>query len=211
MPPAFAVLLGLALGACLLDVSPLAGEGGVLMASASSVLSSALRRGRGRPKKFDEPARVVSLTLPESVIAQLSTLHADLGRAVVALARKSSSRVRPPAELVVFGKHAVISVRPTPTLERRIGIQLVPMADGRALISFDAPQTVADLELNISDALEDATLPSEDRVVFESIRRILRDARRAKDISLLRRSIIVLEGIPGRSRRKAGTNGTAKG
>lgn len=179
----------------------LASETSVLMVFTISAVSSALRRPRGRPKKFDEPARAVSLTLPESVIAQLSRLHADLGRAVVSLlARKTPAPPRPGAQLVVYGKRAVISVRSTPTLESRTGVQLVPLPDGRALISFEAPQTIADLELNISDALEDTSLPQDDRAVFESILGILRDARRAKDVSLVRRSIIVLEGNTHRPR-----------
>lgn len=207
MPPAFVAALGLLLGACVLDLSLLAGECELLLASS---VSTALRRGRGRPKKFDEPARVVSLTLPETVIAHLSALHSDLGRAVVALAgKKAKADARPAAELVVFGKHAVISIRPTATLERRTGVQLVPMPDGRALISFEAPRTIADLELSISDALDDPTLPAEDRAIFESIRDILRDARRAKDVSLLRRNIIVLKGLP-RGAHRNGVNGKRK-
>jgi hypothetical protein len=62
---------------------------------------------------------------------------------------------------------------------------------------------VADLELGISDALDDPALSGDDRAVFESLRSILRDARQASDVSLLRRNIIVLEGArrTRRSRR----------
>ena len=185
----------------------MAGDGGLAVASTS--LSAALRRPRGRPKKFDEPTRVVSMTLPESAIDRLSQTHGDLGRAVVSLIdRKTSPRARPAAELVVFGNHAVISVRPSPSLEQRTGVQLVPLPDGRALLSFDTPKTISDLELSISDALDDPSLNSEDRAVFDSLRGILREARQATDVSLLRRNIIVLEGArrarrPRRSSRAA--------
>lgn len=195
-------LLCFAVYASLPDSVVMAGEGGLAMASTS--LSAALRRPRGRPKKFDEPTRVVSMTLPESAIDRLSQTHGDLGRAVVSLIdRKTSTRVRPAAELVVFGNHAVISVRPSPSLEQRTGVQLVPLPDGRALLSFDTPKTIADLELSISDALDDPALSTDDRAVFDSLRGILREARQATDVALLRRSIIVLEGArrPRRTRK----------
>jgi hypothetical protein len=99
----------------------------------------------------------------------------------------------------------VITIRPTPSLERRVGIDLVPLPDGRALISFDQPTTIPELELTLSDALEDASLTAAERQVFESIRAILNEARRSSRVTLLRRSIIVLEyhGKP-RSQRIVG-------
>ena len=171
---------------------------------AATVLAAPLRRPRGRPRKFNEPSRVVSLTLPESVIASLTDLHADLGHAVTRLARKVGKHVprRKPAELVMFGRRATISVRPSRTLARRLQVELVPMPDGRALIVFDAPQTVAEFELRLHDALDDATITSEDREACEAMRSILREARRSDDVALATRNIIVLESLPA-GRRKA--------
>lgn len=185
-------LLCFAVYTCLIDAAVLAADGGV--AAAATSLSAVLRRPRGRPKKFDEPTRVVSLTLPESTIARLTQTHGDLGRAIVGLLAADTTAKGRPAELVVFGNYAVISVRPTPSLETRIGVQLVPLPDGRALLSFDAPKTISDLELSISDALDDPSLHHEDRAVFDSIRGILREARQSSEVALLRRTIIVLQG-----------------
>jgi hypothetical protein len=173
------------------------------MASVASI-SGALRRRRGRPRKFEGPSRAVTLTLPESVIAALSTVHPDLSRAIVSLAKRAPrSNPQPPAALAVFGKRAVITIRPTKSLEKLTGINLVPLPDGRALISFHHPKTVAELELLISDALDDDSLDVEDRLVFEGIRTILRDARRSSDVSLQHRSIIVLESSARRPRALA--------
>ena len=74
-----------------------------------------------------------------------------------------AKRPHPPAELTAFGRHAVIVVNPSRTLERRTGVVLVPMADGRALISFDEPKTVAELELRIQDLLDDGQLTATDQ------------------------------------------------
>src|SRR5262245_20890107 len=118
---------------------------------------------RGRPRKFMQPSRAVTLTLPENVIAALEAIDHDLSRAVVRVAqREVGKRPHPPAELVTFGSRGVIVVSPTRTLELRTGVLLIPLSDGRALISFDESMTPARLELKIEDELEDRALPAED-------------------------------------------------
>jgi hypothetical protein len=161
-----------------------------------------MRRGRGRPRKFAAPSRAVTLTLPEWVLSALSNVHEDISKAVVqVMQRRPRLQARPVAELTVFGRSAVITVRPTPSLERRGGVRLVPLPDGRALLSFDQPTSVAELELTLHDALEEEQLPAADRQLFEAIVAILKEARRSRDVTLHRRNIIVLEtnGARGRS------------
>jgi hypothetical protein len=176
------------------------------LSSVVPSVAGALRRRRGRPRKFAAPSRAVTLTLPESVIASLAAIDRDLSRAIVGLAkRRAPKNGHPPADLAVFGRRAVITIQPTSSLERRIGIDLVPLPDGRALISFDQPTTIADLELLLFDALEDPALSADDRKVFEGIGAILRDARRSEDVDLLHRSIIVLESTSSRRRKTAKT------
>jgi hypothetical protein len=176
-----------------------------------------LARRRGRPRKFAAPSRAVTLTLPESTLARLALLDEDISHAIVRLcnAHKPTSTPRAAAELAFFGRRAVITIRPVASLERRVGIELVPLPDGRALISFDQPKSISDLELTLRDALDDRSLTADERHVFESIRAILNEARRSNVVSLLRRSIIVLEyharrdvnrrGVPHRA--DAGTPG----
>jgi hypothetical protein len=152
----------------------------------------------------------VTLTLPESTLARLARVHEDISHAIVRLAESEpEARPRAPAELAMYGRRAVISIRPVAALERRVGIDLIPLPDGRALISFDQPQTIADLELMLSDALDDRGFTVEERRVFESIRNILKDARRSSDVRLLRRSIIVLE-YTGPARDAGAANVPAK-
>lgn len=157
---------------------------------------------RGRPRKFMQPSRAVTLTLPESVIAALESVDHDLSRAVVRISqREITKRPHPPAELAIFGGRAVIVVNPTRTLERRTGVLLIPLSDGRALISFDESMTAARLELKIQDELEDRALPSEDAQIFASISELLKDARRSKSVSLRQKSIILLEYTGRKAKR----------
>jgi hypothetical protein len=157
---------------------------------------------RGRPRKFMEPSRAVTLTLPEHVIAALSDIDHDLSRAVVRLAQPEVARQpHPPAELATFGRNAVIVVNPTRTLEDRTGVMLIPLSDGRALISFGEPITIARLELSIRDVLEDPTLTGEDARIFTAIADILKAARRSRTVTLCQRHVIVLESSRGERRR----------
>ena len=134
------------------------------------------------------------------MIDALHAVDADLSRAVVRLTQPElAKRPHAPAELARYGQRAVIVVNPTRTLEQRTGITLVPLPDGRALISFERPRTIADLELTISDSIADSRLSRDDQATFQAIEEILRAARRSKDITVHQRSIIVLE-----SRRKSG-------
>ena len=64
----------------------LANDGmGLTLSSLGPSLSGALRRRRGRPRKFAAPSRAVTLTLPESVIASLTRIDRDISRAIVGL------------------------------------------------------------------------------------------------------------------------------
>jgi hypothetical protein len=87
-----------------------------------------------------------------------------------------------------------------------MGVMLVPLSDGRALISFDESMTPARLELKIEDALEDETLRPPDLEILASIRELLKEARRSSSVTLSQRNIIVLErnGRKDRSRKTGG-------
>ena len=176
-----------------------------VVAAVAASLTAALKRRRGRPPKFGAPARSITMTLPESTLETLTAIDPDPSRAIVQLAsRKTVNGGRPPAELTVFGRNAIITVRPSPSLEHRAGLQLVPLPDGRALISFERARSIADVELLIADALDDKGLSSDDRTVFEGVLAILKEARRSDEIMLLRRNIIVLENANGKGRGMKG-------
>ena len=136
----------------------------------------------------------MTLTLPDHVLDALSALDADLSRAIVRLAQPMlAGQPHAPAELATFGRHSLIVVNPSRTLEKRTGVELLHMPDGRALISFDRSMTIAGLELLIEDALEDKSLPPADRLIFAALGAILKSARRSDTVTLLQRTVIVLE------------------
>lgn len=155
-----------------------------------------VRAGRGRPQKFGRPSRALTLTLPEDVIVALSAIDDDVSRAVVRLTQPLVADVvpRPAAELTRYGDSAVIVIKPIEALGRIPGVTLVPLPDGRALISLDESMTTPDFELGIRDLLdEDARLDGRERSALASIIEILKTARRSRGVSVQHRSIIVLQ------------------
>ena len=150
----------------------------------------------GRPRKYDRPSRPLTVTLPEDVIARLSAIDADLGRAIVSVAERQSRRpVRAtrPAEIASYGRHAVIVVTPVKVLKRLPGVQLVPVGAGRALIALEHPHSIPRLELDIRDAIERDGVGSQERRTLEAIADILRRARQTPGLTVEERTIIVLE------------------
>jgi hypothetical protein len=158
---------------------------------------SPVRRPRGRPRKFGRESRAVTLTLPEDTIHRLAQSDVDLGRAIVALAEGASragNRSHPPAEIVAYGRHAVIFVAPVPPLRKMRGVELIPVGRHRALISLAPPLTVPRLELEIRDVLEAGGLTAAERAALEGVVTILREARTSEHYALAERTVIVLEG-----------------
>ena len=155
-----------------------------------------IKARRGRPQKFGRPSRAVTLTLPDDVITALTGVDSDLSRAVVRLSQPLLKDVviRPPAELSKYGDSAVIVTRRLPALNRMPGVSLVPLPDGRALISLDEAMSVHEFELKLSDAIDaGADLEPWERAAMSSIREILKSARQSKAITVYQRCIIVLQ------------------
>ena len=155
-------------------------------------------RRRGRPLKFGRPARSVSITLPDDVLATLRARNRDIGRAIVSLLTTAASTA-PRAPAVVLhqtGHRAVIVVRPVGALRRLAGVDLVSLGDpARALIAFTGGMTVSAFELQVQDLLDGPRLPPEEAEVIVQLAALLREARRKAGRSLSEATIIVLEDV----------------
>jgi hypothetical protein len=103
----------------------------------------------------------------------------------------------------MFGRRAVITINPSRALDELTGIVLVPLADGRALISFDESMTVERLELRLRDAIEDDRLSKTDFEIFKGVADLLKHARRLDNVEARHRQIIVLES--GKLLRRRGS------
>jgi hypothetical protein len=129
------------------------------------------------------------------VIATLRAMNDDLSRSVVRLVQPIAAHggARPPAELERHGDSAVIVFRPVKALQAMPGVRLVPLPDGRALVSLEESLGVHEFELRLRDAIAEGALDELARSVLSSIAEILKTARRTKGIFIHQRSIIVLQ------------------
>lgn len=155
-----------------------------------------VRRARGRPRKYGRTASAVTITLPDDILAGLQRRDADIGRAIVSVVENApavSRQPTPPAQIVAYGRHAVILVTPVAPLRRMRGVELIPVDRHRALISLAAPLTVPRLELEIRDVLEAGRLTERARLALEGVAAILRQARTSETYYLSERTVIVLE------------------
>ena len=57
-------------------------------------------------------------------------------------------------ELTHYGRSAVIVLKPNKAVARLPGVALVPLPDGRALISLDKDTGIAEFEVLVRDAME---------------------------------------------------------
>jgi hypothetical protein len=121
-------------------------------------------RTSGRPPKFEEARRPITVTLPERTLQQLSQIHADRARAIVkatteALGFKSDKRSL--VDIVeAYPGQALVIVGPSRHLREIDFLRLVEIAPERFLLVLSAGTAIDSLELAVGDLLDQ--LPPED-------------------------------------------------
>lgn len=113
----------------------------------------------GRPPKFDEPSRPITITLPDSTLEGLKIINPDRAQAIVnltngVLAQKGGTR--PPVELVkVADSTGLLIVGPSQALRRIPFLKLVEIATGRYILALTAGSSFNSLEIAIQDQLDE--------------------------------------------------------
>ena len=95
----------------------------------------------GRPAKFAEPRRPVTMTLPERILDRLAEIDADRARAVVkaveaALGGVPDRAVEPVGELRIAPDEALLTIADSPLLRRLPWLTLIEVAPGRHVLSL---------------------------------------------------------------------------
>lgn len=142
----------------------------------------------GRPPKFDEPRRPVTLTLPERILARLAAVDPDRASAIVKVvdaAAPGGGGGCPPVEVVeVAPGTAVILIGPSRRLREIPWVRLAEVSPGRHLVTLTSGTSIELLEVAILDLLE--SLPPEDdgeRAILLELRRLLGSSRRDRRIT----------------------------
>jgi|688.fasta_scaffold244953_2 hypothetical protein len=140
----------------------------------------------GRPPKFNEPSRPVTLTLPESTLKQLESIDSDRAQAIVKLTHTAfpEPNQSQPVEIVnVDRQSGLLIVGSNATLKAIPFLKLIEVALGRFLIAIDQGHDFRSLELALRDLIEEAQVPPQDLPTIESLLETIRTVRRTEQAS----------------------------
>jgi hypothetical protein len=139
----------------------------------------------GRPAKFAEPSRPVTVTLPERVLQLLTAVDSDRAKAITQLAEtvlnRNGTPLKPVATVRIAEGRAIILVNHSEYLKRIPWLRLIEVAPARHLISIRSGTSIESMEVAVQDLLDDLSKgQSPDRQILETLIQIIRTSRRTK-------------------------------
>jgi hypothetical protein len=150
---------------------------------------SGARNTGGRPPKFREPRRPVTVTLPERTLRLLAAVDKDRARAVVkvtdaALASTDTAEKKLVDVVEVMPGVGIILVGVSRCLRQIPWLRLVEVAPARFLLSMPSGTPVELLEIALEDLRE--AVPRADgseRAILDRLHALMRTLRRGRSVS----------------------------
>lgn len=142
----------------------------------------------GRPPKFSEPRRPITVTLPERTLRRLEEVDPDRAHAIVRLAdHECRPREISTAEVEVVEIApgiGIILIGRMRSLDRIGLLRLVEVAPRRFLLTVPSGTAIESLEMGLMDLLESLPASEEaERSALEKLRLILNQQRKRKTVS----------------------------
>lgn len=142
----------------------------------------------GRPPKFLEKSRPVTVTLPERTIRKLESVSDDRAKAIVKCVDSvvgHDGNVHKPVELVeVAPGKAIIIVGPSKALRKISWLGMVEIAPARYLLSIPTGVSTEMMEVTIRDLILDLRKQQiQERVLLEDLCSLLGHHRRRATVS----------------------------
>lgn len=142
----------------------------------------------GRPPRFSEPSRPVTVTLPERILLKLQQIDKDRG---LAITRTVDSLIpdrnlqSPPLEIIkVCDGQGLIVIGHSKALSRIPGIQLVEISPVRYIISMQSGVSVDSLELAVLDLIDHQPADEiPERAMLLELRKTLKAIRRKRGVT----------------------------
>jgi hypothetical protein len=140
----------------------------------------------GRPRKFSEPSRAVTLTLPQSTLDELRSIDPDRGQAIVKLAHQAiygNGQSRSPVSIVqATVDTGLVVIGPSQVLRRIPFLRMVEVAPERFILVLEPGKDFVTLEIALNDVLEELGPAEEwerDLIIqlVEEIRRLRKSER----------------------------------
>lgn len=155
----------------------------------------------GRPPKFREPRRPVTMTLPKRILDQLAKIDPDRTRAVVKITEAVVGAYKEhfkPLELIEMspGKSLIV-IGPSKALRKLPWIKMIEIAPARYLLTIPSGTSIEALEVALRDIIHDLESEKnglEDRILHELLELISRH-RRSRRLS--KEEILVIDSVSG--------------
>ena len=142
----------------------------------------------GRPPKFTESRRPITVTLPERILNKLECLDKDRARAIVKCVEAvtgGAEGAHKPVELVrVSPGKALIVVGPCRILAQISWLRLIEISPARYLLVLPTGMSVENLEVAIIDFIENVhPIDTDDLSLLKQLRELIGHQRRGKHIT----------------------------
>ena len=140
----------------------------------------------GRPPKFNEPSRPVTVTLPESTLEKLKQLDRDRARAIVKAVNgyPGGNAPLPGVEIAPAAQCSSLLIVPANVSLRRLPwLKLLEVVPGRFLIAVAPGTPIERIEIGLNDLIDDAPgqFPEELDMLL-SLRDAVNNLRRGKQL-----------------------------
>lgn len=157
----------------------------------------------GRPAKFGEPSRPVTMTLPDRILARLAEIDDDRAKAVVraveAALGGAGGSIPPVDELPVADDEALLVVSRSRLLEAIPWLTMIQISPGRHLISLRDNAPIEKLEVALEDILDGTAGDESERRVLRLLLARIRTPRRNRAVRT--EQLLVVRTPPEPSRR----------
>ena len=142
----------------------------------------------GRPPKFREASRRITVTLPERVLQSLERVGSDRARALVkcveAAIGKGDLEQRPVELIEVLPGKALIVVNSNRSLSRIDWLRMIEIAPARYLLVVPPGMPIERLEVEVQDLMESTdSIEEAESLLLETLQKMLVKFRRNNNIS----------------------------
>jgi hypothetical protein len=155
--------------------------------ASAGTLHEVKKNAGGRPPKYFEARRPITVTLPERILQYLQSINHDRSRAIVKCVETvmaKGDRPFKPVELIELtsGK-ALIVVGPSSSLQQIEWLRLVEIAPLRYLLVIPSGTAVEVLEVTIQDLLRKLDPNSSESVMLKELLDVIGHQRRGQSLS----------------------------
>jgi hypothetical protein len=143
---------------------------------------------RGRPPKFQQRGRPVTVTLPDTTLSRLAAIDPDRSRAIVkatdAALHTDPDTPKLPELVEVCSGVSVILVGPSAALRKIEWLRLMEIAPSRFLLVIPTGTSIDSLELAVIDLLDNLGAYDDwEHAVLQRLRELIGKLRRGSEVS----------------------------